>query len=60
MGVLMFFGWPFVLGSAIGGLMAWGGSNPSIAIILALSGFIINVAYAFGVGALVGYLLRRK
>lgn len=60
MGVLLFFGWPFVLGSAIGGLMAWGGGSPAVAIVLAIAGLIINVLYAFGVGALVGYFLRKN
>ena len=60
MGVMMTFGWPFVLGSAVGGLLAWGGGSAPIGILIAIAGLILNVIYAFAMGVLVGFLLRRK
>lgn len=60
LGVLMFFGWPFVLGSAIGGLMAWGGGSPTVAIVLAIAGLVVNVVYAVLIGMIVGWAFKRK
>ncbi len=59
-GFLMFFGWPFVLGSAIGGLMAWGGGSPMVAIVLTITGLVVNVVYALGVGLVIGWAFKRK
>ncbi|RJQ20567.1 hypothetical protein C4580_03865 [Candidatus Woesearchaeota archaeon] len=59
-GVALVFGWPFIIGSVVGGLSQMSSGSEQTAVIISFAGLVLNIIYAFAVGAAVGYFVRKR
>ncbi len=58
--VALSVGWPFIMGAVMAGLSAMdSGGNAYVILAYSLGGLVLNVLYAFGLGVLVGWAVRK-